>query len=383
MYPTLQHLVNDLFGLPFPALPSFGFILALSFVGAYLATKRELLRKETEGLLTSTRIKVVKGKAATPADFIMAAITGFVVGYKLLFFILEAKAFAADPQALILTLDGSWIGGLLGAGISWYLRKKEDDIEKLAQPITVEIEQHPYQLMDSVVTIAAVSGIIGAKVFHQLENMDEFWQDPVGSLFSASGLTFYGGLICGAAAVLYFVTRNGIKPIHMADATAPGLMLAYGMGRVGCQVSGDGDWGIVNTLPKPSALSFLPDWFWSYTYPNNVVHDGVPIPGCEGRYCNALPEGVFPTPLYEAIVCIGLFVLLWSLRKKLTVPGSMFALYLMLNGFERFWIEKIRVNTNYHIFGSAVTQAEIISVFLFASGAYLWWRVRRNAASKN
>ena len=383
MYPTLQHLVNDLFGLPFPALPSFGFILALSFVGAYLATKRELLRKETEGLLSSTRIKVVKGKAATPTDFLMAAITGFVVGYKLLFFILEAKAFAADPQALILTLDGSWIGGLLGAGISWYLRKKEDDKEKLAQPITVEIEQHPYQLMDSVVTIAAVSGIIGAKVFHQLENMDEFWQDPVGSLFSASGLTFYGGLICGAAAVLYFVTRNGIKPVHMADATAPGLMLAYGMGRVGCQVSGDGDWGIVNTLPKPSALSFLPDWFWSYTYPNNVVHDGVAIPGCEGRYCNALPEGVFPTPLYEAIVCIGLFLLLWSLRKKLTVPGSMFALYLMLNGFERFWIEKIRVNTTYHIFGSAVTQAEIISVFLFASGAYLWWSVRRKALSKN
>lgn len=383
MYPTLQHLVNDLFGLPFPALPSFGFILALSFVGAYLTTKRELLRKETEGLLSSTRIKVVKGKAATPADFLMAAVTGFVVGYKLLFFILEAKAFAADPQSLILTLDGSWIGGVLGAAISWYLRKKEDDKEKLAQPVTVEIEQHPYQLMDSVVTIAAVSGIIGAKVFHQLENMDEFWQDPVGSLFSASGLTFYGGLICGAAAVLYFVTRNGIKPVHMADATAPGLMLAYGMGRVGCQVSGDGDWGIVNTQPKPSALSFLPDWFWSYTYPNNVVHDGVPIPGCEGRYCNALPEGVFPTPLYEAIVCIGLFLVLWSLRKKLTVPGSMFALYLMLNGFERFWIEKIRVNTNYHIFGSAVTQAEIISVFLFASGAYLWWKVRRSVVPKN
>lgn len=383
MYPTLQHLVNDLFGLPFPALPSFGFILALSFVGAYLTTKRELLRKETEGLLSSTRIKVVKGKAATPADFLMAAVTGFVVGYKLLFFILEAKAFAADPQSLILTLDGSWIGGVLGAAISWYLRKKEDDKEKLAQPVTVEIEQHPYQLMDSVVTIAAVSGIIGAKVFHQLENMDEFWQDPVGSLFSASGLTFYGGLICGAAAVLYFVTRNGIKPVHMADATAPGLMLAYGMGRVGCQVSGDGDWGIVNTQPKPSALSFLPDWFWSYTYPNNVVHDGVPIPGCEGRYCNALPEGVFPTPLYEAIVCIGLFLVLWSLRKKLTVPGSMFALYLMLNGFERFWIEKIRVNTNYHIFGSAVTQAEIISVFLFASGAFLWWKVRRSVVPKN
>ena len=381
MYPTLQHLFNDLFGIPFPALPSFGFILALSFVGAYMVSKRELLRKENEGLIASMRIKVLRGQPATKGDYAMAAVTGFLIGFKLLYFILNAKAFGADPQSLILTLDGSWVGGLLGLGLSVYLRKKEDDKEKLPKPEWVEVERHPYQLMDTVVTIAAVAGILGAKVFHQLENLDEFWQDPMGSLFSASGLTFYGGLICGAISVLYFANKNGVKPIHMADATAPGLILSYGMGRVGCQVSGDGDWGIVNTLPKPSSLSFLPDWFWSYTYPNNVVHDGVPIPGCEGRYCNALPEGVFPTPLYEAILCIGLFIFLWSIRKKLKTPGLMFCLYLMLNGVERFMIEKIRVNSVYHIFGAQVTQAEIISVLLFAAGAFGWWWLKRKPAS--
>jgi prolipoprotein diacylglyceryltransferase len=156
--------------------------------------------------------------------------------------------------------------------------------------------------------------------------------------------------------------------LHVVDASAPALMLAYGIGRIGCHLSGDGDWGIVNVNPKPNALSFLPDWMWSFTYPHNVINEGVKIANCAGQHCAVLPEPVYPTPLYEAIACILLFCFLWIIRKKITVPGVFFSIYLLLNGIERFLIEQIRVNTLYHIGGYGITQAQIISSVLILLG---------------
>jgi phosphatidylglycerol---prolipoprotein diacylglyceryl transferase len=103
----------------------------------------------------------------------------------------------------------------------------------------------------------------------------------------------------------------------------------------------------------------------------------VPIPGCVGKYCNELNPPVYPTPLYEIVICLLLFGLLWSLRKKLKTPGTLFALYLMLNGIERFFIEKIRVNTRLNIFGLQPTQAEVISTLLFLTGLVLWIVLKR------
>jgi prolipoprotein diacylglyceryltransferase len=157
-------------------------------------------------------------------------------------------------------------------------------------------------------------------------------------------------------------------------------MLAYGLGRIGCQVAGDGDWGIENTNPKP--FNWLPDWMWSYTYPNNVNEAGVKIAGCtESKYCNELPVGVYPTPFYEIIVCLLLFVLIWSVRKRLKTPGTLFAFYLILNGLERFFIEKIRVNTRLDIFGFHPTQAEVISTLLVVTGVVLWIVLKRRESS--
>jgi hypothetical protein len=95
--------------------------------------------------------------------------------------------------------------------------------------------------------------------------------DPIGSLISFSGLSFLGGLICATIAILWFAKKNNIKLLHLTDAALPGLMLAYGVGRMGCQIAGDGDWGIPNDAPKPEWLSFLPNWAWAYNYPNNVL----------------------------------------------------------------------------------------------------------------
>ena len=215
---------------------------------------------------------------------------------------------------------------------------------------------------------AAISGIIGAKLFHNLENWDELMANPVDALLSFSGLTMYGGLIFGTVAVIYMTRKYGIHPLHIADAAAPGIMLAYGTGRLGCQLSGDGDWGVVNLAPKPDWMSFLPDWFWSYSYPHNVISSGVPMEGCFGKHCMILPQPVFPTPLYEAIICIALFFVLWSARKRLIFPGAVFSLYLLLNGIERFAIEQIRVNNKFMFLGMNLTQAEIIASCLIILG---------------
>jgi len=219
--------------------------------------------------------------------------------------------------------------------------------------------------------IAAIWGFSGAKIFHWLENPDQFMEffsnpDPK-DLFS--GLTMYGGLLIAGPMVIRYMFKNGIKPLAGMDAVAPGLLWSYGIGRIGCQVSGDGDWGIANTTSTPS---WLPEWLWRYDYPNNVNRVGVPMP--EGSnifegYGTHLVPSVFPTPVYETVACVILGFILWRYRTRLKVPGLLFALYLMMNGFERFWIEKIRVNVN--LWGN-ITQAEMISTGLFLLGLAMY-----------
>ena len=123
---------------------------------------------------------------------------------------------------------------------------------------------------------------------------------------------------------------------------------------------------------KPGALGFLPDWFFAYNYPHNVNETGIRIPGCDERYCNQLPVPVFPTPLYETLVSTGLFLLLGALRKRVGPSGALFCLYLILNGLERFFIEKIHVNNRLDLLGLHPTQAEVISLGLVFTGIVLW-----------
>jgi prolipoprotein diacylglyceryltransferase len=266
-----------------------------------------------------------------------------------------------------------------------------------------------------------VVGLAGAKLFDIFENWNGFLKDPASYIFSGGGLTFYGGLICATAAIIAYARKFKISLRHLADAIAPSLMIAYAIGRIGCQVAGDGDWGIYNSaykvdaanhitlaaphefqdtvqahsdyflrtqgfthasFPKPGVLGFLPNWVFAYNYPHNVNEAGIPIPGCNEKYCYELPVPVFPTPLYEMIVCGLLFLLLWSLRKKLKLAGSLFCLYLILNGLERFFIEKIRVNNRMDLFGLHPTQAEVISLGLVVVGAVLWLFLSRKYGHK-
>jgi prolipoprotein diacylglyceryltransferase len=113
-----------------------------------------------------------------------------------------------------------------------------------------------------------------------------------------------------------------------------------------------------------------------------VNDDGLPLPDCAGPFCSVLPVPVYPTPVYEIIMSFLIFGILWFLRKKWMVPGTLFALYIFFNGFERFWIEKIRVNNILHFAGIRATQAEFISVgFMIFGLLFLWWCIRRNRSA--
>ena len=364
MYPTISHLIYDLFGVKIPLpIQTFGFWVAIAFIAASWVISSELKRKEKEGFLSSSTIKEQIGLSLTPNEIISSIITGFIIGFKGIEALFNYADLVNNPQDFILSTRGHLLGGIIIAAIAYYLKWRENKAQKLSTPKNIEKTIHPYELVGNMTMIAAVSGIIGAKIFHNLENMDIFLADPLGQLLSFSGLTFYGGLIAGAISVIWYAKKYNVNTKYLIDSAAPGLMLAYGVGRIGCQMSGDGDWGIDNLAPKPECISFLPDWMWSYTFPHNVINAGVPIEGCTGNFCMELANPVWPTAFYEVIMSLAIFGILWAMRKHIKVPGALFFIYLAFNGVERFFIEKIRINTEYNILGG-ITQAEIISFSL-------------------
>jgi phosphatidylglycerol:prolipoprotein diacylglycerol transferase len=424
MYPNLYLLVRDWFGADWKGLRfinMFGFMVALAFISAAIVIGSELKRKSKEGLLHYQEEKITVGKPAGLLELVINFMLGFLLGYKIL------GAFFSNPngdiQQFIFSLQGNWIAGillgLLFAALKWWEANKQ----KLANPEERIIRIWPHDRVGDIIILGALFGFIGAKIFDNLENWDRFIKDPIGNLLSPSGLTFYGGLICAALAIWWYAKKHNIGFWHLNDAAAPTLMLAYAIGRMGCQVSGDGDWGILNSayvsdangavtlatdaqfqqqlqnnkdffvrqfdsLDKVKHLSFkgfsfLPDWFFAYTYPHNVNKEGVPLPNCNwGDYCNVLPLPVYPTPLYEIIACLFLFGVIWMLRKKFKVAGTLFGFYLFINGIERFLIEKIRVNTKYESLPFQPTQAEIISSLLVITGIVLMVYLPQRAAKK-
>lgn len=382
MYPNLYYVFQDLFGIELSGLKlvnSFGFFVAIAFIICAWVLTLELRRKQQLGLFVHTEETITIGAPASFSELLINFIVGFIFGYKIVGAFTIADALN-DPQSFILSAKGNLpVGILVGlafAALKWWEKNKQ----KLAKPETRTIRIWPQDRVGDIVIYAAGFGFLGAKIFHNLENWNDFARDPIGSLISFSGLTFYGGLICAGIAIILYARKRKISVVHLCDAMAPTMMLAYSLGRIGCQISGDGDWGIVNLHPKP--FSWLPDWMWAYTYPHNVVGEGVPIPGCVGQYCNQLPQPVYPTALYEIIACFLLFLVLWMLRKRIKVPGRIFGLYLVLNGIERFFIEKIRVNTKYEALPFQPTQAELIALLLVVAGAVLMIRSEKWFSSK-
>jgi len=368
MYPNLYFLIRDIFGIQLSGLQlvnTFGFFVALAFVGSGFVLYSELKRKEQLGEFKAIEEEIIIGAPATWGELATSVVFGFLFGYKLLGAFLLENALA-NPQLYIFSTQGSIGAGILVAGVMTYLKWREKDKVKLAVPEKKKFLIWPHDRVGDIVLQAALWGFIGAKIFHNLENLNDFAKDPWGSIIAFSGLTFYGGLIVATIAIIIYIKKFKISVIHFADAMAPTMLFAYAAGRIGCHMSGDGDWGIVNSHPKPFA--WIPDWAWAYQYPHNVVNEGERIAGCFGNYCNQLPLPVYPTTFYEIIGTFVLFLIMWSFRKKVRQPGILTGVYLVFAGVERLLIEQIRVNNKYEFLPFQPTQAELISVFLILFG---------------
>ncbi len=381
MFPRISDLINYYtdWGVKLP-IQTFGFFVAIAFLVAYWVLTREVMRKQSLGDFSTRKVKRKEGGPVSELDVVLNFALFGLVGYKLGLMFEDYNAFYQNPQEAILSLKGNFLFALLGALLGGGYRFWQYWQKRNEKPQEVEKEEGIMEELGTLLTIAFVGGLIGAKVFHNLENWDTFVADPIGSLLSFDGLTFYGGLIVAGVAIAWYLRKKGYPVLPFADAIAPTLILAYGVGRIGCQMAGDGDWGIINNAPKPGWLSWAPDWMWAFDYPNNVLQTCNPAPeryehlrGCSFEEIGALAEPVFPTPFYETIMALLIFAGLWIFRKRLPFWGQMSGLYLIFNGLERFLIEKIRVNTFYNIFGAQITQAELISTVMVLGGIVLFY----------
>ncbi|MEL7121159.1 MAG: prolipoprotein diacylglyceryl transferase family protein [Bacteroidota bacterium] len=370
MYPDLSYLFHDLFGTEMDNWTSifktFGLLLASAIGVAAFILYLELKRKAKEGVFQATELKASTQKQLQPINLTLNALIGFLLGYKMGYIFTHFGAFKEDAASVLISLDGNWIWGLGTALLLVVLtfvdsknRVKKEDSDKVKKI-------YPHNRIGDITITAAMCGIVGAKVFDLVEHWDEFVKQPYEVIFSGGGLAIYGGLIFGFIGVVTYLRYHKIPTLLVMDAVAPALIISYGVGRMGCHFSGDGDWGIVNANPEPSWWIF-PDWAWSYNYPRNVLRAGAPIEGCDGIYCLELTKAVYPTPIYEIILAglIGLF--LWKIRKRIKIAGLLFCIYLILNGIERYSIEIIRINERYASFFN-LTQAQIIAIVSFILG---------------
>lgn len=255
-------------------------------------------------------------------------------------------------------------GALVAIAIFVAIRFTRLEVERLASLGLLKLnELQPKNLVTDLAFVTTLSGIAGAKLFDAIEQPQRLLSEPLDVIFSTGGFSIYGGLILGCIAGIVFVKRKSIAILPMLDAVAPALAIGYAIGRLGCQFSGDGDWG------KPAAMElkpqWLPDWFWAQTYPDNVVQVDIAAPG------------VYPTPLYEAVIALLIFAILWQLRLKLKMAGQLFACYLILSSVARFMVEFIRINHHYELFGIYLSQAQIIAAILMAIGVVVFFGLKK------
>jgi phosphatidylglycerol:prolipoprotein diacylglycerol transferase len=197
-----------------------------------------------------------------------------------------------------------------------------------------------------MVFAALVGGLVGARIDYLIENWDKVHDDLLGNLFSGSGLVWLGGVIGGAIGVVLWAWRRNFLGLALLDVAAVPLALGYAIGRIGCQLSGDGDYGKASDLP------------WAMAYPKGTV---------------PTKTEVHPTPVYETLAMGLLALLLWRLRDRLR-PGLLFALWLVLSGLERLLVEFIRRNDPVAL---GLTLPQLISVGMIAVGGV--WLARARA----
>ncbi|HVO93468.1 MAG TPA: prolipoprotein diacylglyceryl transferase [Terriglobales bacterium] len=220
--------------------------------------------------------------------------------------------------------------------------------------VSAELRRRGYnpELASTFVFAAAIGGLIGARLLFIVEEWSNFLAAPMNYIFTGAGFTWYGGFFGGVLAVSWVVKKNKIPWLVGADLAAPALAIAYGVGRIGCHVAGDGDWGTVTKVP------------WGVAYTNAIVGWVDPSTGIP------YPPGarVHPTPIYEFLEAVLVFAILWSLRRKNYARGTIAWLYLILAGLSRFIVEFWRVNPSLAL---GLSEAQWVSLALIPIGLFL------------
>jgi len=205
----------------------------------------------------------------------------------------------------------------------------------------------------TIIGLAGLAGLAGAKLYHVLQSPDAFFAQPFRLLFNREGFAWFGGLLAGLITLLFLARHYRMPMLQMLDAASPAAALGYGIGRLGCLTSGDGDYGIPTSLP------------WGMSFPNGLA---------------PTTERVHPTPIYEFLVAVVIFYFLWrlaarQLRERRPI-GLVFANFLFWSGLARFLVEYIRINPPW-LFG--LTNAQVASLFCIAAAIFLLLRLRTQA----
>jgi phosphatidylglycerol---prolipoprotein diacylglyceryl transferase len=205
-----------------------------------------------------------------------------------------------------------------------------------------------------MITVAGLAGILGAKLYHLLEDPGVFFADPWPLLFSRYGFAWFGGFLGGFGTLVLLGRRAKLPLLEFLDACSPAAAFGYGIGRIGCFLSGDGDYG------KPTSLP------WGMSFPNGVV---------------PTTERVHPAPLYELIIWCAIGAFLWHMGTKAlkagksgSAKGEIFCNYLILTGVARFLVEIIRINPVWIL---GMSNAQVASVVSVIAGSVLFWRIKK------
>jgi len=208
---------------------------------------------------------------------------------------------------------------------------------------------------EAIIGITGLAGLVGSRLYHLLETPAEFFADPWPRLFSTMGFAWIGAVIGGFVALVVLARRFRMSWLLMLDVASPAAALGYGIGRIGCLISGDGDYGIPTSLP------------WGMSFPNGIVPTS---------------ERVHPTPIYEFLTGALIFWILWRIGARVmkapSRTGEVFAWYLVLSGVARFLVELIRLNPRVFFGMSNAQTASVVSVL---AGALLIAVSRRRPAA--
>jgi len=321
---------------------SYGLMLATGFmVGSYFLTqelrRRKLNRNVTRSFFVVMRWLVI----ALIALIIISALVEFGSD------IFSVLAALAGKNPVFLLIIAAFVA------VSAYIFTQA----KNPRPQT-EVD-----LSTAVVLISLVYGVFGTKILFLFENMESFLQRPFDMLISTSGLSFFGGPVLVVIVLALMLRREDLRFFAVADSAAPSLLLAYGIGRLGCHFAGDGCYGFPTSLP------------WGTDYSSGVVPPSQALrrfPEIAGQFPDGIPDTtpLHPTPVYEFLACALLFLVLWRFRKSIRIEGRIFMLYLVFAGLERFAVEFLRLNPRV-LFG--LSGFQIFAFLMILAGLVGWY----------